>query len=168
MSAEVKTGYTFEEVRIGTQVWMKKNYDFGGPTGTFPNNSEANISDYGRLYTWEEAMAIDYPGWHLPTAAEFTTLITYLGGDTVAGGHLKETGTTYWDTPNTDADNTSGFSARGSGYNEVLNFKQLALFWGTEFSEDNGTFMLLSYTDASASVGDSGKTNRFAVRLIKD
>jgi len=85
MSAEVATGYAFEEVVIGTQTWMKRNYDFGG---TYPNSDEANVTGYGMLYTWAEACTIDYPGWHLPTQIELNTLQTYVGG-TTGGGHLK-------------------------------------------------------------------------------
>jgi uncharacterized protein (TIGR02145 family) len=54
--------------------------------------------------------------WHIPTDAEWTTLTTYLGGELVAGGKLKETGTTHWTTPNTGATNETGFTALPGGY----------------------------------------------------
>lgn len=168
MSAEVKTGYAFEEVVIGTQTWMARNYDFGGPTGTFPNNSEANISDYGRLYTWAEAMAIDYPGWHLPTFSEFSTLISYLGGNASAGGPLKETGTTHWDSPNTGATNSTGFGGRGAG-NSGSSFGEYACFWSAdEFGETNAHLLSLYYNSTNAYVVNTVKTAALSVRLIKD
>ena len=73
---------------------------------------------YGALYNWYAATdvrEITSVGWHVPTSAEFETLSDYLGGDSVAGGKLKETGTTYWDSPNTGATNEVNFNARGTG-----------------------------------------------------
>ena len=73
---------------------------------------------YGYLYNWyaaSDVRNICADGWHVPTFAEFETLSDYLGGDSVAGGKLKETGTTYWDSPNTGATNEVNFNARGAG-----------------------------------------------------
>jgi uncharacterized protein (TIGR02145 family) len=74
---------------------------------------------YGLLYSVYcvfDSRNITPSGWHIPSKPELETLINYLGGETVAGGKLKETGTTYWDSPNTGATNESGFSARGVGF----------------------------------------------------
>jgi len=54
----------------------------------------------------------------MPTDIEWTALITYLGGESVAGGKMKETGIIYWQTPNTGASNSSGFTASGGGMRE--------------------------------------------------
>jgi uncharacterized protein (TIGR02145 family) len=54
-------------------------------------------------------------GWALPSQADFATLVAFLGGDAVAGGKMKEKGTTNWATPNTGADNSSQFTALPQG-----------------------------------------------------
>ena len=54
-------------------------------------------------------------GWHLPTDSELTTLSQGLGGDYIAGGHLKEPGLTHWKNLNTGADNNSGFTSLPAG-----------------------------------------------------
>ena len=54
-------------------------------------------------------------GWHLPSDAEWTEFADYLGGSSVAGGKLKEPGTTHWNSPNTGATNESGFMALPGG-----------------------------------------------------
>jgi len=77
---------------------------------------------YGRLYNWYAASnPLFVPiGWHVPTAAEFETLITFLGGASVAGGKLKETGLVYWNSPNEGATNEVGFNFRGAGQRDQL------------------------------------------------
>ncbi len=100
-------------------------------TGAFVwyNNDETTYKEtYGAMYNW---YAVDNnastkvasnggknicpTGWHVPTDTEWTTLITYLGGGTVAGGKLKETGTTHWKTPNMGTSNENGFTALPGG-----------------------------------------------------
>lgn len=73
---------------------------------------------YGSLYNWfaaTDARGIANGDFDVPTDAEFTTLINYLGGASVAGGKLKETGLTYWFAQNTGATNEVGFNGRGTG-----------------------------------------------------
>jgi uncharacterized protein (TIGR02145 family) len=156
---------TFEEVVIGTQTWMKRNYDFGG---SYPDNDIYNISDYGKVYTWAEAMAIDYPGWHLPTNAEYITLVTYLGGENGASYSLRETGTTHWTAPNTGATNSSGFTARplSPAYANLS-----ALFWtSTEIDVSNARSFWIEANSAFVSTNSTSlkATSKLAVRLIKD
>ena len=88
-----------------------------------------NYATYGVLYNWTAAMdgeassttnpsgiqGVCPAGWHLPSDAEWTELTDYLGGESVAGGKLKETGTTHWASPNTGATNETGFTALPGG-----------------------------------------------------
>ena len=83
---------------------------------------------YGLLYNWyavTDVRGITVEGWHVPTNAEFTALRSYIATDqsvnvVFTGGYLKETGTTYWNAPNTGATNTYGFNAR-AGSSRVYN-----------------------------------------------
>ncbi len=132
-------GNVYNTVTIGTQTWMKKNlkvtkYRNGDAIGTTTGSissetspkyqwaydgNESNVATYGRLYTWYAATdtrGVCPTGWHVPTDTEWTTLIDYLGGEYVAGGKLKEAGTAHWNSPNTSADNSSGFTALPGGY----------------------------------------------------
>ena len=58
---------------------------------------------------------------HVPSDAEWTVLSDYLGGESVAGGKLKEAGTTHWYTPNAGATNETGFTALPGGIREAAN-----------------------------------------------
>ncbi|MGE5457941.1 MAG: FISUMP domain-containing protein, partial [Methanococcaceae archaeon] len=79
----------------------------------------------GALYTFYVVAYQDKDicpvGWHVPTNDEWNILANYLGSD-IAGGKLKERGTDLWLSPNTGADNSTGFTAYpdGSRYNNGL------------------------------------------------
>jgi uncharacterized protein (TIGR02145 family) len=92
------------------------------------NNDVVLGAVYGKLYNWFAVkllqMDIDYfnvanpttPwGFKVSSNADWNTCIANLGGSTVAGGKMKVAGTAYFNAPNTGADNSSGFSALGSG-----------------------------------------------------
>jgi uncharacterized protein (TIGR02145 family) len=85
------------------------------------NNDPANGAVYGKLYNWyavagiydaaslanESLRKILAPtGWHIPSDAEWTTLITFLGGPAAAGGKMKEAGICHWEYPNISKSNT--------------------------------------------------------------
>jgi len=134
-------GNLYHTVIIGSQEWFVENlkttkYRNGNLIGTTNPASldisaesapkyqwayagnESNVATYGRLYTGyaiNDNRAICPTGWHVPSDAEWSTLSTYLGGESVAGGKLKEGGTTIWNYPNYGASNSSGFSALPGG-----------------------------------------------------
>lgn len=92
---------------------------------TYGGKIVSNCDIYGGLYQWNEMMqyttiqgqqGICPDGWHLPSDGEWTNLIEYLGGGAVAGGKMKEAGTTHWQSPNTGATNSSGFTALPAGF----------------------------------------------------
>jgi len=128
-------GNIYNSVLIGTQCWMKENLKVTrNPSGNnitryCHSNNIQNCNIYGGLYNWHTAMngspsnsPLNYltiqgicpNGWHMPKYSEWETLITNMGGTTLAGDKLKESGTTYWNSPNT-GNNSSGFTALGGG-----------------------------------------------------
>ncbi len=140
---DVRDGQSYATVLIGTQCWMAQNLNIGTQIlGNAPQTNNSIVekycyndfgiccTTYGGLYQWNEMMqystdpgvqGICPTGWHLPTDGEWTTLGTYLGGDDVAGGKMKTTGTKeagtgLWTTPNEGATNSSGFTGLPGGY----------------------------------------------------
>jgi uncharacterized protein (TIGR02145 family) len=124
--------------------------DTGGAMCWYGNNI-ANKTPYGALYNrpainnaaglvYFERNGVQETGWGIPTKGEFDTLIAFLGGESVAGGKLKEVGTSHWNTPNTGADNLSGFTALPAGKREhttgaFSNINEATSFWSsTPFS----------------------------------
>ena len=112
----------FSETIIGTQTWMKCNYDVEYPGSKAYDDNELNVPLYGRLYQHGQVMASNFcpPGWRVPTEADIDTLLTYLGGAMIAGGKLKEAGEQDWTTPNTGAVDSAGFRALPGGKFDLL------------------------------------------------
>lgn len=80
-------------------------------------SSGVYLPEYGLLYNYwaaTDARNLAAADWSVPTAANWTTLVNTIGGGNY-GYKLKETGLTYWDSPNTDATNEVAFNARGGG-----------------------------------------------------
>lgn len=139
-------------------------------------NKQNDGLGYGYLYN---SFAINHAnfaplGWRLWNTDDFLTLRSYLGGYTVAGGKMKETGTIYWNSPNTGADNSSGFTALGGGLrSEVGTFsslKEFGNFYSSEETIDSNRFFRLRYNSSVIETFVSGGGKRFgaSVRLIKD
>ena len=106
---------------------------------------------YGLLYNWYAANTANFAtsGWHLPTETEYITLKTFLGGDDVAGGKMKDSGYTNWNSPNTGATNSSGFTAYGSSYRGVDgSFPTLKMYFVAWLSGTNKYSIDLEYYSA--------------------
>jgi uncharacterized protein (TIGR02145 family) len=108
-------------------------------------------------------------GWHVPTDAEWTTLIDYLGGDKVAGGKLKEIGTTHWITPNTGATNETGFTALPGSYRsndgrfDVDDIGSYGMWWSTDYA----SFRSMDY-DSNGVDSDKELMLGLSVRCVKN
>ena len=187
-------------VKICNQVWMLENLDVekyrnGDPipqvtdatqwtnltTGAwcYYNNDAANGAIYGKLYNWyavNDPRGLAPQGWHVASDEEWTTLTNCLGGESIAGGKLKEAGTSHWIIPNIGATNSSGFTAiPGGGRSSTGNFSWIGEdgFWMTS-TPDLSTFIVLVWARAlgtnagSIYRGTYGKANGFSVRCVKD
>jgi uncharacterized protein (TIGR02145 family) len=190
-------GNVYQTVTIGSQVWMAENlevthYSNGDSipnvtdstvwstltTGAYCNydNNTANAAVYGRLYNWytmDDSRNIAPVGWHIPTDAEWQTLVNYLGGDAIAGGKMKETGTTHWYGPNTGATNESGFSALPGGgrdyHGSYLNMGYHAHFWSsTEDSSYSAWHRNLYYYHSAVARYDVNMPGGCSLRCVKD
>ena len=186
-------------IAIGTQEWTNCNLNVAtyrngdtipqvtDPTAwsnlttgawCYMNNDPANEAIYGKLYNWfavNDPRGLAPTGYHVPSDTEWTTLINYLGGLTVAGGAMKETGVCHFIAPNNDATNSSGFTGLPGGYryHDTGGFNNLGYFgffwsslqsdvtsyaWGRYITNDND----------NAIRNDWDKGYGFSIRLIKD
>src|SRR5690554_6654129 len=146
-----------------------------------------NYATYGVLYNWTAAMdgeassttnpsgiqGVCPAGWHLPSDAEWTELTDYLGG-TVAGGKLKETGTTHWNSPNTGATNETGFTALPGSYRDPdgPSFYYIGYFgywWSaTELNATNAWTRIMFSDLSDVYGGRNGKEGGRSVRCVRD
>jgi uncharacterized protein (TIGR02145 family) len=179
---------------IGTQVWMTENlaylpsvvgpatesvtdpyYYVYGYDGTVVDDAKAtsNYTIYGVLYNWTAALSACPPDWHLPSDAEWTTLTDYLGGESVAGGKMKEAGIAHWWSPNTGATNESGFTALPGGcryYDGAFtNFRTTGYWWSsTQHIDGSAGNRNLSYANSSVGKPYGYLDYGFSVRCLQD
>jgi uncharacterized protein (TIGR02145 family) len=197
------------KVTIGSQIWMARNLDvdhyqngdpipqvtsqsqfLGLTTGAwcYYNNDPANGTKYGKLYNWyavNDSRGLTPIGYHIPNDTEWTTLFTYLGGLSLAGGAMKEAGSTNWLYPNTGATNSSGFTALpagtldGSGAYYFTGINRVATWWSVNESSqqdvNSSNFNLYAHstsvncTNPQAYLSLGGyKRSGMSVRCIKD
>ena len=161
-------GNSYKTIRIGTQTWMAENLkttklndgthiplikdvsDWQKQSSSgycWYNNDEATYrSVYGALYNGF-TVATDKlcpTGWHMPTDAEWTNLITYLGGESYAAAKLRESGTNHWSEGSAEASNESGFSSVPAGAREAYN----GTFQGNGTNVGYGSFSKTRYGDS--------------------
>ncbi len=194
-------GNTYKTVYIGTQHWMAENlkvskYSDGTTipnitdntqwnnltTGAWAyyNNDAGNNAKYGTLYNWYAVSPttngnknVCPTGWHVPTDAEWTVLTDYLGGKAVAGGKMKEVDTTSWNSPNTDATNTSLFTGLPGGYRGYYGDYNAIGYHGnwwssTEYGCCSAWYCNLNSVYGFARSGDNRKEGGLSVRCLKD
>ncbi len=199
-------GNNYATVRIGTgksgaQTWMAENLKVGvriNGTQDQTNNGiiekycaydlETNCNINGGLYQWDEMMqyvttegvkGICLTGWHIPTDMEWITLTTYLGGEPVAGGKMKSTGTIQdgtglWNEPNTGATNSSGFTVLPFGYRWYLDGTFwsgpfYAFYWSSsQYNAPDAFYRSLHYDTGGVYRDHNNKNYGYAVRCVQN
>lgn len=196
-------GNSYGLVSIGTQVWLDQNlnvtkFNNGDSFSEVLTVSEWNTtsnpawcwygntpkSNYlGKLYNWNvvnDARNVCPVGFHIPTDSEWTVLTNFFGGENVAAGPLKQTGTTTWYSPNTGATNASKFSATSNGYRnfeytiytDSNNYSALGSYgtWWTKTNFDTlkAYHRYMYWGNVAVNRGYSNKKNGFGIRCLKD
>ena len=189
-------GNVYHTIKIGTQIWMAENLkstkfsdgtridnvkdntawnDLTTPGYCWYENDVKYKNTYGALYNWYSVNTgkLCPSGWHVPTDAEWTVMTTFLGGERLAGGKLKESGNSHWISSNAEATNETGFTALPGGnriFNGVFEFEGVRGSWWTSTSFDSRkAWQRVMY----CIYGDALRSNYymrfgFSVRCLKD
>jgi uncharacterized protein (TIGR02145 family) len=189
-------GNVYHTVTIGNQVWMAENLqttrfndgtaippvsgDSAWAADTAPGycwyggDSAAGRATWGALYNWYSVNAgkLAPAGWHVATDTEWSILMDVLG-DSVAGGELKDTGTSLWSSPNAGATDQTGFSALPAGYRAYDGVFQSGGMYGYWWSATaNGAglawYRYVGYNYASANRSYTDMNSGFSVRCVRN
>jgi uncharacterized protein (TIGR02145 family) len=199
-------GYNYPTIVLGNgQEWMAENlrtttYANGDPipnvtgawenlgTGAwayYANDPQYQNHPYGKLYNWyavTDPRNVCPTGWHMPSNAEWNTLISYLDPfyspnatpqSTTAGGKMKSSGTSYWLAPNGFATNESGFSGLPSGLRSTnggsFGVGSIGVWWASDnYSATGGRGRKLISTNGEVTSEVPNKWYGCAVRCVKD
>jgi len=187
-------------VTIGDQEWMAENLNVvkfrngdpiphaqtdeewqqagenGQPAWCYYDNDPANGKIYGKLYNWyavNDWRGLAPEDWRIPSDEDWLKLIKLLGGEDVAGGKLKATDTTYWQSPNNGATNETGFTALPGGYRGTngtfFSIGGYGYWWSaTEYDTSNAWGRLMYYYFSNVFRRNFNKELGFSVRCLRD
>jgi len=187
---------TYKTVSIGNQDWMAENLHFKMPNGCWCYNNESeNCKKFGNLYNWEMAKEACPQGWHLPSKADFDTLVNFLGGDSVTGAKIRSR--LFWKSKRVsrkkymcidkdacvhnsknekhfsvlvNSTNFSGLPAGGYYYGTTFDYMGLYGIWWTSSLFDKYNPIYYIIYDASSWMGSDKAISScgFSVRCLKD
>jgi len=166
------------------KIWMAENLNYAGSdplnpigvyygSGTTPGNAEP-FAKAGRLYTYDEALTVAPPGWHLPSDEEWEELVTAIGG--AAGGGTKLKATAGWNMNGAVSGNGTddyqftglpgGYRYTDSTFSNVGNYGH---WWSsTATGASNAYYRRLHYTNSDVYRSTYTKAASFSVRCLKD
>lgn len=191
-------GNVYPTIKIGQQEWLVENlktttYNDGTSIPHVPGNAEwaslssaayswvdddlANKDLYGALYNWYavDSKKLCPGGWSIPSSDSWKPLVNTEGGKLVAGGRMKDVGTTLWRAPNSGATNASGFSARPAGARDLTGAfvyqGQYAFWWCSDLEllslPADADFFEVSAGDAVAQSYQSELPTGYSVRCVR-
>ena len=145
----------------------------GLPAWCWYNNDPSSESKYGKLYNYFAVIdprGLAPKGWHIPSDAEWTTLLNYLGGDQTAAPALKNT--TGWSL-NRNGNNRSGLAFMPGGsrhYTGKFDFAgTMGMFWSTTEGKDYKIwYRIIHVTDPSVGRFEGVSDSGFSVRCVRD
>ena len=188
-------GNIYRTKKIGTQTWMTENltakifqdgsgipfvrgstwYSLTTPAFCWVEDNDSRTIVYGMLYNFyavTDPRNVCPTGWHVPSVDEWKAMITSLGGNDVAGGEMKETGTAHWSIPNEGASNSSGFTGLPAGIRDQLSFMNFDIsgyFWSaTSLDSDFGQIQALRYSSDDLFSDQYPKTAGASVRCVEN
>lgn len=189
----MKENLKVRNYKNGTAIPLVTNYSTWMSLSTgarcWNNNDSASYAAiYGSLYNWSavvDANGLCPSGWHVPTDLEWKTLEMHLGmsqaqADSTGyrgnseGSKLKEAGTIHWNSPNTGATNSSGFTAVPGGYcyNSVGGFVGIgAVGWYWTASPGSASTAWqrgLQSNNIKVCRDDDYRTDGISVRCVRD
>jgi uncharacterized protein (TIGR02145 family) len=189
-------GNTYETVTIGNQEWFTQNLktshlNDGTPIELISDNNQWTSSMipamcwynndsqqyhplYGRMYNGYAALQenICPNGWNVPSTEEWDQMINFLGGSSVAGGKLKQTGLEHWDSPNEGATNESKFTALPSGWRSnsdgQFNWIGQRAGWFVTMRGNDVAFRWVSWSTNASGTGAIAQNVALAVRCMRN
>jgi uncharacterized protein (TIGR02145 family) len=189
---DARDGEKYRTIKIGDQIWMAENLRFKAEGSYAPDNDEANVEKFGRLYTWTTALDIpeDYTdqstakdiemynkikdknyqgiapeGWHIPSNKEWEQLLSNLEAKS-DGSALRSK--CIWQKPGKDS---FGFFALPAGYRfdngNFCHFGRRARFWSKdEYGKANA--FRLSITNNSVDIEGVYRSDALSIRCVKN
>jgi len=184
---DARDNQVYRTVKIGTQTWMANNLNYKVDSSWCYDDSNSNCTKYGRLYQWSAAMdtsstynsallnaalphqGICPSGWHVPSDAEWGTLIACAGSDST---RIKLSSTSSWDTTYYKGSDSYGFNVLSAGIRNANGaFDELGViadFWSSSEYSTAAWFRGFGYSYAYVIPNAGSKSHGWSLRCIQN